>query len=261
MGLVGDLLEKAARATPAAAEDHTTGWWLRHTDNSTWWSGAVLAHGAAGKIAERIDAAERFYAERGAVARFQICADCPPALDGMLAERGYRLEAPVALLTAWSDGVRRGSSGVGLKARADTTPGVDWLAVFRTTNGPGTDVEHETRLLRRVGREHGFVTVFADTEPVGIGRAVADGGWTGVFNMATIPSARRRGVGRSVLSAIAEWADAHGTPRLYLQVEQSNDAARHVYDAAGFIEVATYHYRVRGAQTDGRVERADRRMG
>jgi hypothetical protein len=53
-----------------------------------------------------------------------------------------------------------------------------------------------------------------------------------------------------VLSAIACWADAHDAPRLYLQVEQSNAAARRLYDAAGFTQLATYHYHVRATHTD-----------
>ena len=78
--LVGELLDRAARAVPVAVEDRGTGWWFRHTDNDTWWSGAVLAHGAADRLGTRIDAAERFYAERDAVARFQVCAGCPDVL-------------------------------------------------------------------------------------------------------------------------------------------------------------------------------------
>ena len=137
----------------------------------------------------------------------------------------------------------------------DTSPGPDWLAVLRATSGPGTDVEHETRLLRRVGPLHVYVTALADGAPVGIGRAVTDAGWTGTFTMVTIPEARRRGVGRLVLSAIARWAQANDAPRLYLQVERSNDEARRFYDAVGFTQLATYHYRVQPATntTVGRV--------
>jgi N-acetylglutamate synthase len=251
VGLVGDMLERAARGTPAAVEDRGTGWWFRHTDNGTWWSGAVLAHGAADGLAQRIDAAERFYAERGAVARFQVCAGCPGALDRSLAERGYRWKAPISLLTTVAGApTEEAQAPPGMTMRADTAPGPDWLAVLSATSEPGTDVEHEARLLRRVDRPHTYLTVLADGEPVGIGRAVADGGWTGVFNIATTPRARRRGVARLVLSGIVCWADAHDAPRLYLQVEQSNDTARRLYDAAGFTQLATYHYRVRATHTD-----------
>ena len=74
MNLAGELLERAARATPAAAEDRGSGWWIRYTDGNAWWSGAVLAHDAwdDGRLAERIEVAERFYAGRDAAARFQV---------------------------------------------------------------------------------------------------------------------------------------------------------------------------------------------
>ena len=255
VGLVGDLLERAARATPPAVEDRRTGWWLRHTDNGTWWSGAALAHDTADGLARRIEAAERFYAEHGAATRFQVCADCPDALDPSLAARGDRREASISLLTAVT-GVRPESCArPEISVCLDTSPGPDWLAVLRATSGPGTDVEHETRLLCRVGSPHVCVAVLADGAPVGIGRAVADAGWTGAFTMVTIPEARRRGVGSVVLSAIARWAQANDAPRLYLQVERSNHAARRFYDAVGFTRLATYHYRVQSAAgaTVGRV--------
>jgi GNAT superfamily N-acetyltransferase len=127
--------------------------------------------------------------------------------------------------------------------RVDTTLNRDWLTVLSATSRPGADLKHETRFLRRVDGPHAYVTVFAAGQPVGIGRVAADSGWTGVFSMATIPKMRRRGIARQVLSAMASWADTQNAPQLYLQVEQSNEAARRLYEAAGFRQVATYHYR------------------
>jgi GNAT superfamily N-acetyltransferase len=245
---VGDLLEKAARAVPAAVEDHESGWWFRHTDNATWWSGAVLAHGKTDGLARRIDAAERFYAERNAVTRFQVCAGCPDALDQALAERRYSWEAPISLLTAAASTQTEPNPFPGTTVRVDASLSRDWLAVLSATTQPEIDVEHETRLLSRVDLPQSYVTVHAGGEPVGIGRAVADGDWTGIFSMATIPQMRRRGVARLVLSALARWAETHASPRLYLQVEQSNDAACRLYGAFGFGRLATYHYRVRAEQ-------------
>ena len=69
--LVAGLLERAARALPAVAAKNSGGWWLRHTDSSLWWSGAVLAHGPtpATTLDAGIAAAERFYARHRAAAR------------------------------------------------------------------------------------------------------------------------------------------------------------------------------------------------
>jgi N-acetylglutamate synthase len=215
VGLVGELLERAARAVPGAFEERRSGWWLRYAGDSAWWSGAALAHGPADRLERRIDDAERFYAERDAVACFHVCGDCPAGLDPALAARGYRFHAPIGLLT-------------GAAAPAPAPP--------------------PAGLTVRVGTSHdalptAHLTVFADGEPAGTARAVAEDGWTGVFGMATSPRARRRGVARLALATIADWAEKHGAGRLYLQVEQSNIAARRLYEAAGFTGLTTYHYR------------------
>lgn len=249
MGLIGGLLDRAARATPTAVEDRETGWWLRCTDNGTWWSGAVLAHGASDRLDARIGAVERFYAEHRGVARFQVCDDCPPGLDRALGERGYHLASPVSMLTAVAGGVPEPDAWSGMTVRVDASADAQWLAVLSATSGPAIDVRHETRLLGRVDRPYAFLTVLTDGDPVGIARTVADDGWTGVFHMATVSRARRRGVARRALSAAARWADEQGSPDLYLQVEQSNDVARRLYEGAGFIHLAQYHYRVRARES------------
>lgn len=253
MGEVGALLERAARATPATAEATVDGWWLRHTDSAAWWSGAVLAHGAGDRIEERVVAAERFADAHGGPARFQLCADCPPGLDAVLAARGYVRRCPVDLLTAAADaavpppapppGARlRGEELRGEELRVEERPGEDWLAVVRATSPQGEGVD--PRLLARVPGPQAFLTLLADGTPVGVARVVDDAGWTGVFAMATVPAARRRGVARRVLAGAAAWARSRGTTRLYLQVETGNEPARRLYEAGGFTRLASYSYRV-----------------
>src|SRR5512133_1040130 len=61
---IGELQERAARAVPAAAQQHADGCWMRYTDSKgTWWAGAVLMHGRvpSRQLAERIAVAEDFY--------------------------------------------------------------------------------------------------------------------------------------------------------------------------------------------------------
>ena len=173
MPLVGDLLDRAARATPPATEDRRSGWWLRHTDNSTWWSGSVLAHGADDALVERIEATERFYAESDAIARFQVCPDCPANLDEALAARGYRWESPILLMTA--EAIRCGQDGPpGVAVHLAGSPTRQWHEVLRVTTGAEANVEHETRRLEELALPKTFVTVLVGGEPVGIGRAVAE---------------------------------------------------------------------------------------
>ncbi|MDQ3431616.1 MAG: GNAT family N-acetyltransferase, partial [Actinomycetota bacterium] len=185
MNLAGALLERAARATPAAVETRKHGWWLRHTDGSSWWSGAVLAHDcpAASDLAERIEVAEHFYADLGAAVLFQVCPGCPAELDRVLADRGYRWDSPISLQATTVAKLVKTPPAPGLDVRVDSQPDRRWLAVLAATSESRADVANETRLLRRVELPSAYVTVSGGDEPVAIGRAVADDGWTGIFTM------------------------------------------------------------------------------
>jgi GNAT superfamily N-acetyltransferase len=248
VGLVGELLERAVRATPADDEDGTSGWWLRHSDGLLWWAGVALAHGPSDRLADRIVTAEQFFQAHGAVPRFQICGDCPAGLDAALAERGYRYECPMSVLTRRTAG-NPPIYPAGMSGRIRTEPDNDWIGVLASTCPPDTDMDGETRRFAAVPGNQRFVTVYLDGAPAGVGRAVTDNGWTGVFTMATSPWARRRGVADAVLSAIGEWAAASGAPDVFLEVEKSNDVAHRVYLRAGFTHLADYHYRIGPVQT------------
>ena len=56
-------------------------------------------------------------------------------------------------------------------------------------------------------------------------------------NLAVAPGARRRGIGTALLEAVTSDALGRGTSQLYLEVRESNTAARQMYAAAGFEQV------------------------
>jgi len=64
-------------------------------------------------------------------------------------------------------------------------------------------------------------------------------------NLAVEPAARRRGVGRLLLDHMIDDAAGRGAARLFLEVRESNDAARRLYASRGFEEVGrrTKYYR------------------
>ena len=103
-----------------------------------------------GRLAERIAAAERFYTEHRATARFQICDGCPPGLDAVLAERGYRRESPISLRATDFDRPVEPHPVPGFQVRVASEVDQAWLAVLRSAGGPPTSAEQEARLLRRV---------------------------------------------------------------------------------------------------------------
>lgn len=50
-------------------------------------------------------------------------------------------------------------------------------------------------------------------------------------------AARRRGIGRALLAAMEQTARRRGVSTLFLEVRQSNQAARQLYQAVGFKEI------------------------
>ncbi|GAA2496251.1 ribosomal protein S18-alanine N-acetyltransferase [Terrabacter carboxydivorans] len=60
------------------------------------------------------------------------------------------------------------------------------------------------------------------------------GGVADVMTIATAPHHQGRGIGRVLLSELVRRATAHGVEALLLEVRADNDAARRLYDRAGF---------------------------
>jgi GNAT superfamily N-acetyltransferase len=206
----------------------------------------VLPHGDAGpgELVRRVVKAEKFYADRGVTARFQISPGaCPQGLDGVLAERGYRGESPVSLQAASTARVLHQTPAGSLRIRLDDRPTSVWFDVWNAVHGHGGDSAAEWDLLERVNGPCAYACAMVGDDVVAVGRAVADTGWAGLFGMATLPRARGKGAARSVLAALAEWAGGHQADHMYLQVECDNAPALRLYERTGFREICGYHYR------------------
>jgi ribosomal-protein-alanine N-acetyltransferase len=59
-----------------------------------------------------------------------------------------------------------------------------------------------------------------------------------IANLAVDPSARRRGIGHALLEAIISEAREARVSRLFLEVRESNSAARALYESRGFTAIA-----------------------
>lgn len=244
--IVRGLQERAARASPATRVERAEGWWLRHAPGCAWWTGTVLPHGPGrvGDLARQVEVAEAFYAADGALASFQITPGiCPPELDSWLSAAGYVKHDSILLQVASTTQVVDRAASASLRVEVDDRPTTAWFDTWYTVHGQGSDAPCEWELLARVEPPSGYASAVMENKVVGVGRVVAESGWAGVFGMATLPEARGRGVARSVLGALAHWADVRHVDHLYLQVERGNIQALRLYGQAGFTKVCGYHYR------------------
>ncbi|QBI53295.1 GNAT family N-acetyltransferase [Streptomonospora litoralis] len=244
---VRGLQERAARALPAREAVDVAGWVLRDAPGCAWWVGTAQPHGdtdGPGELARRLAEAEKFYAARGTAAGFQISPGaCPQALDGVLAQRGYRRHGSLSLQAAPTDRVVSAGSAAPLRVHVDDRPSRAWFDTWLAVQGPTADQRAERELLDRVPGPSAYACAVLGDDVVAVGRAVADTGWAGVFGMSALPRARGLGAGRAVLAALADWARTQAAERMYLQVLRDNTPALRLYERSGFSEVCHYHYR------------------
>ena len=223
-------------AWPATRTQEFDSWRLRYAGGVTKRANSVWPAGEPDDVEAAIEAAERFYAERGLPAVFSISENAHPAeLDRLLAQRGYELVDPTLVMTADLSKERPVTREVEI---ADA-PSARWLEVWWSVDGRYvTDLATAKRIVT------GVAATYA-TAGQGVGRAVPQGEWLGIYCMAVPPRARRRGLAREVLHALLNDGRARGAHRAYLCVTRQNTGARALYEQAGFQISGGYHYRVR----------------
>lgn len=111
------------------------------------------------------------------------------------------------------------------------------VAVRDATTGEGGADNSATGEARPSHGEHGAGMQEPATQVVGFSVLYLAGTDGDLANLATSASARREGVGRRLLAHTLELARTRGAHTIFLEVRESNSAARALYDSAGFVDV------------------------
>jgi ribosomal protein S18 acetylase RimI-like enzyme len=233
--------ELAMRAWPARTVHLLHGWHLAFGDGLTRRINSVQAvdWDEHARLDDAVHQVEGFYLDRGLPSRFRVTAvSRPEGLDQCLAGRGYVVEAPSDVLLA-ETGRRQGGAMRDAVSIARAA-GPEWRRLWLAQGG---DEDARLALLGRLPAGTIFALARTASEPSGIGLAVLDQGWAGIFAMHTAKRFRGQGVATAVLDALIAQATAMGVRRLYLQVEQGNEPAQRLYRRAGFGFAYRYHYR------------------
>lgn len=253
-GLLAQIVQLetlAANAWPAAEIVEVAGWRLRYADGVTRRANSVWPNAAASPmaLAEKMAAVEAFYQARHLPARYQMSPAAQPAdLDDYLAAQGYAAIAHTAVqaalittILAKTPPLRHHPEFVIEVSEAFDE---DWFVAygaFAEENAAGFATRAE--ILKRIALPTGFALLRIDDQPAAVGLGVVEAGWLGIFCMGTAPTFRRRGAARAILRTLAIWAQMQGAEAAYLQVMDSNAAARPLYATIGFQTLYHYHYR------------------
>lgn len=226
-------------AWPPMEREQLGGWLLRAARGFTGRANSALTTGDPGLgVPAAVDAVERWYAARDLPSNLVVVGEVgfdpwSTPVGAELARRGYAGRVATLTLTAATRAVL---------AATPTSPG----AAPVETSGVLTDAwftayqryrpvdEMAARAILTGSPEQVFATVRDGEEVVAIGRLGLAHAWGGIAAMWVSPTARRRGLGRAVVGALALAADARGARSLHLQTDTDNGAALGLYEALGF---------------------------
>jgi GNAT superfamily N-acetyltransferase len=222
---------------PAPEVAELDGWRLRFAHGITGRANSVWPNGDGTlPLDDKIERAEAWYRERGRPTLFQLTEAARPAgLEDALAARGYEARGvPVSVEVASLGDVLARTSG---DADVSTEFDDSWLELWAGSRA-FANLDAARDLLAPGD------AAFASIGGEAVGRGVVSGTWLGITSMVTVPDARRRGHARAIVHALAQWASAQGCTHAMLQVESTNEPARTLYAAAGFVPHHDYHYRI-----------------
>lgn len=98
-------------------------------------------------------------------------------------------------------------------------------------------------LFARVPARLGLFVLSVDGKPAAKAMCTVDGTLAGIYEVATAPALRGKGLARKVVSTALAFSAAHGARTSFLMVDQSNDPAIALYESYGFEAVYPYQYR------------------
>jgi GNAT superfamily N-acetyltransferase len=125
-----------------------------------------------------------------------------------------------------------------------SNPSADWMSAQEALQGVPADLTSSWKgIIDRIDRPAGFALHVEKGSSVAAGLAVRDDPWVGLFEINVTRAHRRRGLGRSLSSALLRWGAGGGASRAYLQVVHDNEPAKALYGSLGFTPAYRYWYR------------------
>ncbi|WP_413205393.1 GNAT family N-acetyltransferase [Rhodospirillum sp. A1_3_36] len=198
--------------------------------------------GQIGDLQGTVDACERLYADRGLTTRFRVPDPVDPALDRLLASRGYAVECDVRTLLAPA------LAPEGTLDPAITLlphPDAAWLAAQDRLKdlSPARSADYRASLAA-IGLPSLFAALWEDGAITALCFGGIHQGLLAVEGVVTDPALRNGGRSRRVVGAMMARARTLGAEAATLQVEAENAPALALYTRLGFTQdLHRYHYR------------------
>ncbi len=226
------------------------GWIMRYSGFYTHRTNCVEQIGASIlPLTEKIPYCERIYRRWGTPCIFKISPVTDPALDGLLAARGYAIEHRVSNMTA--DISRLPASfenETPLPLTVEPRVSKEWIDGLFALKG--TDDPLHKRIVpgmyAAIPMDEAAVSVrMPDGSCGATGLGILDRDFIGVYAIHVREDLRRKGLAAAIVKRILAEGRRAGATRAYLQVVADNMPARNLYRKLGFTDAYADWFRVR----------------
>jgi N-acetylglutamate synthase len=230
----------AAAGWPPVEKSFLGDWQLRASGGWTGRGNSALAVGDPGRpIAAAVDAVAEWYATRGQRPMIAVPLPLGRRVQPELDRRSWATITPTLVQTALlADLPAAADSGIDLLLE----PTEEW---FAGVGGRKGGLPPAARTILTGVPETRYAAGFAPGGTlVATARGTVGDGWLGITVVGVDPGERRQGWARRLTLALAAWAVDAGADRAFLQVEETNTAARRLYEGLGFATVHKYVVRL-----------------
>lgn len=240
--LIAHVEEISLRAWPAIEEEFFDGWRLRFSQGVTKRANSVQPFtGSTHPLGEKVIRSEEWYAARGAPCIFRLTPLSEPGLEPLLIDRGYCEIEPTLVLRRKITAEIQAWAGDRLIVAEPS----EWLDAFaRVSGSPEGPPPPLLKIIEKGIERRVLALLWSDTlnAPIACGMAVLEGDWVGLYDLVTLETHRRSGVGTELIGSLLSVGARSGSSHAYLQVTQGNVAARSLYEKLRFEPVYRYSY-------------------
>jgi GNAT superfamily N-acetyltransferase len=227
---IANLERAAADAWPPTVVEELGAWRLRAAEGYTGRANSALPLGDPGlPTPQALAAVIDFYREHDLPPQVDVPLPLATSVERELRKAGWQPQCTVlvqvmelpALIEATPDGA---------EFTLSSTPSESALTMIAGRRGPlPPAAQHVLTGVDPV--------VFAELGGEDLrcmARGTVTGGWLGLFVVETAASARRQGLARRAVGALARWAATNAATGAFLQVESNNQPAISLYESIGF---------------------------
>ena len=246
---------------PCLEEELYDGWLLRFAEGYTKRANSVSVVAESTLAYEdKITYCEEQYAEHNLPVVFKI-APMAAELDSVLEDRGYAAVDKTNVMTV--DLEKKGKSSP--KSNGDnkskgtvaSDSGDVWVTIeekfteswqyyyFTFNKVSPSAVPTAKKIQAKITNPVLCATVYVDKKAVACGLGVTEQGCVGLLDIVVKEEYRGCGFGKVLCQALLEKAKEKGATTGYLQVVDSNEVAKKLYESLGFEDVYSYWYRVK----------------